>query len=71
MSKVIGNKKFKHENRPTPKSGQYVATTQHKSKVVAMRQDSGRATVDDATWEKIVMGLMEEYDEAWTQLADR
>jgi hypothetical protein len=29
-----------------------------------------RATVDDATWDKIVKDLMEEYDEAWTKLAD-
>jgi hypothetical protein len=29
-----------------------------------------RTTVDDAAWDKLVMGLMEEYDEAWTQLAD-
>jgi hypothetical protein len=71
MSKVIGNKKFRHENRPTPKSGQYVAPAQHKNKIVTMRQDSGRTTVDDATWDKAMLEVMEEYDEAWTQLADR
>ena len=29
-----------------------------------------RAQVDDESWDRTVMQLMEEYDEAWTRLAD-
>ena len=34
-------------------------------------ETSVRAIIDDVAWDKAVMEVMEEYNEAWTQLADK
>jgi hypothetical protein len=77
MAKMIQNTGYSFIHKKN--SGMFVCQNTHKSVFVhhskagitAAKASSRRASVDDATWDKIVMGLMEEYDEAWTQLADK
>ena len=65
-----GNTYIKGNKTPTTQSGQFVMHSKmHRSKNKAA--PAGRAPVDDVTWDSVVKGLMEEYDEAWTALADK
>ena len=65
-----GYKFVKNNGMPVRRESQKQVFIHH-SKAETADPTNGHASVDDATWDKIVMDLMEEYDEAWTQLADR
>ncbi len=48
-----------------------VHTTQDEAQIYEANDNAiKRAQIADETWDSTVMQLMEEYDEAWTRLAD-
>lgn len=65
------NKRFKFVPRTDGVSARREQRIVHYIKPETATPMNEHASVDDATWDKIVMDLMEEYDDAWTQLADR
>jgi hypothetical protein len=76
MPKVKRKNSIMQGKHTAPTSGQYTMPARgkgyiHATPFMASPTPPGRVTVDDATWDKVMMEVMEEYDEAWTQLADK
>lgn len=74
MAQTNPKKHAEQNNHPVQKSGSNIITRGKKKGETSVHQAkpaiSKRAAVDDVTWDKAVIEVMEEYDEAWTQLAD-
>jgi hypothetical protein len=72
MGQVKLKKNIKQNTRRIPTSGQAKQSARPKRHIFYNKGEVvvTRSQVDDATWDRTVMQLMEEYDEAWTRLAD-
>jgi hypothetical protein len=82
MARIVRHKKQLHAEKNSVYimriNGMTICEVKHEQPIVYDKQhvaadSDGQARavqVSDAAWNKVVMEVMEEYDAAWTQLAD-